>query len=146
MERKRKHTLADVRKVMRELDKKTGKSYASLPMRVSKRMTRALATSVYTYSYNRINGIQFNFRAHSFKFSYFFLNSELTEREFKLVLIHEYLHQYTNETEDKDCMHNNKFKANCKKFGVEEVGGVYCSKEIGNAFAEAKSLYKKGLL
>ena len=50
MERKiikaRKHTVEDVRKVLKELDKKANTDYASLPIRVSKKMTRALGGAV----------------------------------------------------------------------------------------------------
>ena len=92
---KRTHTMEDVKKIMRDLDKKTGKNYAKLPMKTNKRMTRALASSITCIL--RRNGEIVKVEADSFKFSYFFLNAMLTDKDFSDVVIHEYSHLYTNE-------------------------------------------------
>ena len=143
MERKiikaRKHTVEDVRKVLKELDKKANTNYASLPIRVSARMTRALGGAVCRITRYRMRQ---KVEALEFKFSRFFLDAYLTESDFESIVTHEFLHLYTNVKYQENCNHDKRFKDACKKFGYANMGGYSCSREVGMAFVEAINTYK----
>ena len=141
---KRTHTIEDAKKIIRELDKKTGKSYAKLPMKSNKRMTRALAQSVFCIS--RRNGKIVKVEADSFKFSYFFLNAMLTDKDFSDIVIHEYSHLYVNEKYTDNCYHDYRYKNTCKELGVPHMGGYCCNDEVEEEFEKAIYLYKLGVL
>ena len=145
MERKiikaRKHTVEDVKKVLKDMDKKTGKSYASLPIRVSKKMTKALGSAVCQITINRITKKQ-KVEALEFKFSQFFLDAYLTEQDFQNIVQHEYSHLYANELHQEDVNHDKRYKAVCKQLGIEHMGGYSCSEVVGMAFTEAINTYK----
>ena len=145
MERKiikaRKHTVEDVRKVLKELDKKANTNYASLPIRVSKKMTRALGGAVCEITINRITKKQ-KVEALEFKFSQFFLDAYLTEQDFQDIVRHEYSHLYANELHQENVNHDKRYKAVCKQLGIEHMGGYTCSREVGMAFSEAIHTYK----
>ena len=145
MERKiikaRKHTVEDVKKILKDMDKKTGKSYANLPIHVSKRMTRALGGAVCQITINRITKKQ-KVEALEFKFSQFFLDAYLTEKDFQDIVRHEFLHLYTNVKYQENCNHDKRYKAECTKLGYGHMGGYTCSREVGMAFVEAINTYK----
>ena len=145
MERKiikaRKHTVEDVKKILKDMDKKTGKSYANLPIHVSKRMTRALGGAVCEITINRITKKQ-KVEALEFKFSQFFLDAYLTEQDFQDIVRHEYSHLYANELHQENVNHDKRYKAVCKQLGIEHMGGYTCSREVGMAFVEAINTYK----
>lgn len=143
MERKiikaRKHTVEDVKKVLKELDKKANTNYASLPIHVSKRMTRTLGGAIFRISRR---GIKTTVTALEFKFSRFFLDAYLSESEFESIVAHEFLHLYVNELHQENCNHDKRFKDACKKFGYANMGGYTCSKEVSRAFIDAIHTYK----
>ena len=145
MERKiikaRKHTVEDVKKILKDMDKKTGKSYANLPIHVSKRMTRALGGSVCEITINRITKKQ-KVEALEFKFSRFFLDAYLSDSEFESIVAHEFLHLYTNVKYQENCNHDKRYKAECTKLGYGHMGGYTCSEVVGMAFVEAINTYK----
>ena len=145
MERKiikaRKHTVEDVRKVLKELDKKANTNYASLPIKVSARMTRALGGAVCEITINRITKKQ-KVEALEFKFSRFFLDAYLSDSEFESIVAHEFLHLYTNVKYQENCNHDKRYKAECTKLGYGHMGGYTCSREVGMAFSEAIHTYK----
>ena len=145
MERKiikaRKHTVEDVRKVLKELDKKANTNYASLPIKVSARMIRALGGAVCQITTNRITKKQ-KVEALEFKFSRFFLDAYLSDSEFESIVAHEFLHLYTNVKHQENCNHDKRYKAECTKLGYGHMGGYTCSNEVGMAFVEAINTYK----
>ena len=141
---KRTHTIEDVKRIIENMDKKTGKSYAKLPMKSNKRMTRALAQSIVCIS--RRNGKIVKVEADSFKFSYFFLNAMLTDKDFSDIVIHEYSHLYTNEKYIDNCHHDYRYKNTCKELGIPHMGGYRCNDEVGEEFEKAICLYKLGVL
>ena len=141
---KRTHTIEDAKKIIRELDKKTGKNYAKLPMKTDKRMTRALASTC--FGVLRCNGKVVEIEPDSFSFSYFFLNATLTDKDFSDVVIHEYSHLYANEKYTDNCHHDKRYKDTCKELGIPNMGGCYCEDEIGDEIDEAIRLYKLGIL
>ena len=145
MERKiikaRKHTVEDVKKVLKELDKKANTNYASLPIKVSARMTRALGGAVCEITINRITKKQ-KVEALEFKFSRFFLDAYLSDSEFESIVAHEFLHLYTNVKYQENCNHDKRYKAECTKLGYGHMGGYTCSREVGIAFTEAIHTYK----
>ena len=145
MERKiiktRKHTVEDVKKILKSMDKKTGKNYASLPIRVSKKMTRALGGAVCQITINRITKKQ-KVEALEFKFSQFFLDAYLSEPDFESIIAHEFLHLYTNVKYQENCNHDKRYKAECTKLGYGHMGGYTCSQQVGIAFVEAINTYK----
>ena len=137
---RRAHTLEEVKNVIRKLDKVTGKKYSRLPMLVDKRMTKCLAYALTEFGSK--NGKILRVKAVSFKFSYHFLNADLTDEQFESIILHEYLHQYTNELYLDDCKHDYRFKRTCREFGHPELGYAVCDREIGRAFDFAKLCYK----
>lgn len=137
---RRAHTLEEVKNVIRKLDKVTGKKYSRLPMLVDKRMTRSLAYAVTQFGIK--NGEIVRVKAVSFKFSYHFLNADLTDEQFEGTILHEYLHQYTNESYLDNCQHDYRFKRTCREFGYPELGSAVCDREIGRAFDFAILCYK----
>ena len=145
MERKiikaRKHTVEDVRKVLKELDKKANTNYANLPIRVSKKMTKALGGAVCEITINRITKKQ-KVEALEFKFSRFFLDAYLSDSEFESIVAHEFLHLYTNVKYQENCNHDKRYKAECTKLGYGHMGGYTCSQQVGIAFTEAINTYK----
>ena len=145
MERKiikaRKHTVEDVKKILKSMDKKTGKNYASLPIRVSKKMTRALGGAVCQITINRITMKQ-KVEALEFKFSRFFLDAYLSDQDFSDIVLHEYSHLYANELHQENVNHDKRYKAVCRQLGIEHMGGYTCSQQVGMAFTEAINTYK----
>ena len=137
----RKHTVEDVKKVLKELDKKANTNYASLPIKVSARMTRALGGAVCEITINRITKKQ-KVEALEFKFSRFFLDAYLSDSEFESIVAHEFLHLYTNVKHQENCNHDKRYKAECTKLGYGHMGGYTCSNEVGMAFVEAINTYK----
>ena len=137
---RRAHTLEEVKNVIRKLDKVTGKKYSRLPMLVDKRMTRSLAYAVTRFDSK--NGKILIAKAVSFKFSYHFLNADLTDEQFEGTILHEYLHLYTNELYLDNCQHDYRFKRTCREFGHPELGSAVCDREIGRAFDFAILCYK----
>ena len=145
MERKiikaRKHTVEDVKKILKKLDKKANTNYASLPIKVSARMTRALGGAVCEITINRITKKQ-KVEALEFKFSRFFLDAYLSESDFESIVAHEFLHLYTNVKYQENCNHDKRYKAECTKLGYGHMGGYTCSQQVGMAFTEAINTYK----
>ena len=143
MERKiikaRKHTVEDVRKVLKELDKKANTNYASLPIHVSKRMTRALGGAVCQITRYRMGQ---KVEALEFKFSQFFLDAYLSESDFESIIAHEFLHLYTNVKYQENCNHDKRYKTECTKLGYGHMGGYTCSQEVGTAFVKAINTYR----
>ena len=143
MERKiikaRKHTVEDVRKVLKELDKKANTNYASLPIKVSARMTKALGGAVCRITRYRMRQ---KVEALEFKFSRFFLDAYLSESEFESIVAHEFLHLYTNVKYQENCNHDKRYKTECTKLGYGHMGGYTCSEAVGMAFTEAIHSYK----
>ena len=143
MERKiikaRKHTVEDVRKILKSMDKKTGKSYANLPIKVSARMTRALGGAVCQITRCRMKQ---KVEALEFKFSRFFLDAYLSDQDFSDIVLHEYSHLYANELHQENVNHDKRYKAVCKQLGIEHMGGYTCSQEVGTAFVKAINTYR----
>ena len=143
MERKiikaRKHTVEDVRKILKSMDKKTGKSYANLPIKVSARMTRALGGAVCQITRYRMKQ---KVEALEFKFSRFFLDAYLSDQDFSDIVLHEYSHLYANELHQENVNHDKRYKAVCKQLGIEHMGGYTCSQEVGTAFVKAINTYR----
>ena len=145
MERKiikaRKHTVEDVKRIIKEMDKKVGKNYSRLPIKTSRKMTRALGGAVCRITINRITKKQ-KVEALEFKFSQFFLDAYLTEQDFQDIVQHEYSHLYANELHQENCNHDRRYKAVCKSLGIEHMGGYTCNPQVGMAFQEAINTYK----
>lgn len=135
----RKHTVDDVKRVLKEMDKIAYTNYSTLPIKTSARMTRALGGAIFRISRR---GIKTTVTALEFKFSRFFLDAYLTDKDFKDVVVHEWMHLYVNELHQENCHHDKRFKDACKKFGYANMGGYTCSEEVGEAFAEAIDTYK----
>ena len=143
MERKiiktRKHTVEDVKKILKSMDKKTGKSYANLPIKVSARMTRALGGAVCQITRYRMRQ---KVEALEFKFSQFFLDAYLSESDFESIIAHEFLHLYTHVKYQENCNHDKRYKTECTKLGYGHMGGYTCSQEVGTAFVKAINTYR----
>ena len=135
----KKHTVNDVKRILKEMDKIANTNYSTLPIKTSARMTRALGGAVC-----RITrcGMRTSVRALEFKFSRFFLDAYLTDKDFKDIVAHEWMHLYVNELYQENCNHDKRFKDACKKFGYANMGGYTCSEEVGMAFSEAIHTYK----
>lgn len=133
----RKHNVEDIRKILEEMDNKGLSYFSKLPIKISKRMTRSLGSAV--------SKVQWDIRTREivkvtpleFKFSQYLLDAQLTDQQFKDIIVHEWTHLYANNKYQDDCGHDFRYKAECKKLGYDYVGGMYCSKEIGRAFTSA---------
>lgn len=144
MEIKRMHTIEDVKRIIRDMDERTGKNYIELPMRVDKGMTSTLGSAFTGVS--KRNGEIVAVKADSFAFSYFLLKAKLTDKDFSDVIIHEYSHLYTNEKYKDHCHHDYRYKNTCKELGIPHMSEYRCSIEIGREFDKAIHLYKLGML
>ena len=135
----KKHTVNDVKRVLKEMDKIANTNYSILPIKTSARMTRALGGAIFRISRR---GIKTTVRALEFKFSRFFLDAYLTDKDFKDIVVHEWMHLYVNELHQENCNHDKRFKDACKKFGYANMGGYTCNKEVSRAFVDAINTYK----
>ena len=135
----KKHTVNDVRRILEEMDKIANTNYSALPIKTSASMTKALGKAFFRIS--RCD-MRTSVRAVEFKFSRFFLDAYLTDKDFKDIVVHEWMHLYVNELHQENCNHDERFKDACKKFGYAKMGGYSCSKEVGMAFVEAINTYK----
>lgn len=138
----KKHTVGDVKKILREMDKKMGTDFAKLEVKVSKRMTRALGSAVCGVKYDRFTNKITKITPLQFKFSYFFLNAMLTDDQFRQIVVHEWTHLYANNLHQDNVGHDSRYKKACKDIGYKEISGMYCDREIGWAFRKAISNYK----
>lgn len=141
---KREHTIEDIKRIIKNIDERTGKNYAKLPMRIDKRMTSSLGGA--RTGISRCNGEVVGIKADSFVFSYFLLSAKLTDKDFTDIIMHEYSHLYTNEKYQDLCGHDYRYKYTCEEFGISHMSGDTCNTEIGHEFDEAIRLYKLGIL
>ena len=135
----KKHTVNDVKRILKEMDKIANTNYSTLPIKTSARMTRALGGAVCQITRR---GIKTTVRALEFKFSRFFLYAYLSESDFESIIAHEFLHLYTNVKYQENCNHDKRYKAECTKLGYGHMGGYTCSQQVGMAFVEAINTYK----
>ena len=135
----KKHTVNDVKRILKEMDKIANTNYSALPIKTSARMTRMLGGAVCQITRR---GIKTTVRALEFKFSRFFLDAYLTDKDFKDIVVHEWMHWYVNELHQENCNHDKRYKAECTKLGYGHTGGYTCSREVGIAFSEAINTYK----
>ncbi len=135
----RKHTVNDVKRILEEMDRIANTNYSRLPIKTSARMTRALGGAVCKISER---GFETKVKGLEFKFSKFFLDANLTDKDFEDIVVHEWMHIYVNELHQDDCNHDKRFKDACRKFGYANMGGYTCSKEISVAFTDAIKIYK----
>ena len=135
----KKHTVNDVKRILEEMDKKANTNYSALPIKTSARMTRALGGASCRISRH---GFETKVKGLEFKFSKFFLDANLTDKDFKDIVVHEWMHIYVNELHQDNCNHDKRFKDACRKFGYANMEGCTCSEEVCAAFIDAIYAYK----
>lgn len=101
----------DIRKVLLGAGKKHKHSAKDIPIIISSRMTRTMASFNFIQSKNGI-------KAHSFKFSKNLLDGNFKESVVENVILHEYAHFYINTKTNKDQKHGELFKDTCKMIGI----------------------------
>ena len=100
-----------IKDFLKTLGEKYKLSCINIPVRISKRMTRALG--LYVYKKNTLQPVEFVFSAY-------LLDGSYSEKEVMQVITHEFCHYYTDTIEGKPCKHNNKFKRNCILMGITD--------------------------
>lgn len=115
----------DVKKTLEEISESMGVSVQGIPITISKRMTSCKGECLQLFkneSYMRTTG---------FKFSYYLLDGRYDEETVREVIVHEYIHHYTNSIEGVACGHNVAFKRNCLKAGISPETYFTKSQEEG---------------
>ena len=139
---RKQHTLEDVKKIIKELDKKTNMQFSKIEIKVSKRMTSTIAYA--SMHISRKKGVIEKIEPVNFTFSYYILQAMLTKEQFEAIVIHEYAHLLTNIKNKKDCCHNKLFVDECLSLGLKETQATpYCEIETYFAFSDSIKKYKK---
>lgn len=85
------------------------------PVVISNRMTRAWGKYYY-----RVNKKTKEIELVKFQFANRLVSGAYKEEDIDNCIKHELIHWYTDITEGKPCHHNQKWKENCKRFGIKE--------------------------
>ena len=108
-------SIEDVRKVLDEISEKMGVDCSDIPIKLSGRMKRTMG--VCNFERRIVNGKK-QVYCLNITLAKALLNGDYSEEDVKTVIIHEYVHLYTNLTENQIYGHNNIFKDNCRKAGI----------------------------
>ena len=104
-------SLADIKKVFKEISQKMNMDCTNITIDISGRMTRCRGR--YTYKRIDLTPIKFTFAKNLLDGSY---NYETV----KQVIIHEYCHFYTDSKYNYACGHDSRFKMICRKAGISD--------------------------
>ena len=124
----KKHDISYIRKIMDELDRKTGNDTSDIPVKIVPNNKKYLACYKY-WSNNR--------NPESFEFTYDIVN--IDDQSLIDTIKHEYAH-YIQSTviKSKRCGHNQQFKNICKELGTDNYG-EYCNDSIMTALKEMRN-------
>lgn len=103
----------DIKKVLFDVGAKFNFIPNDIPIIISERMTKTMA------SFNFIENKK-GIKAHSFKFSRNLLCGKYKESVVKNVILHEYAHFYVNVKTNKDQKHGKLFKEICRMIGISD--------------------------
>lgn len=114
----------DIEVVIKEISEKMGLDATKIPIEISSRMKKCKGQFVF----RRIRNPK-SIYPLKFKFANVLLSGNYDEDVVKEVIIHEYIHFYTNSIYRENCKHDYRFKANCRKAGISDstyftAGGV----------------------
>lgn len=107
----------DIRIVLNEISKKMGVDCSDVPVVINNNLKR-LKGRCWTKKVN-IDG-KTKIIGTKIELAGLLTNGSYAEKDVVYTIIHEYVHLYTNVTENKQCGHNKKFKQNCIKAGIVE--------------------------
>lgn len=124
----KKHDISYIRKIMNELDRKTGNDTSDIPVKIVPNNKKYLACYKY-WSNNR--------NPESFEFTYDIVN--IDDQSLIDTIKHEYAH-YIQSTviKSKRCGHNQQFKNICKELGTDNYGEC-CTDSIMTALKEMRN-------
>lgn len=109
--------LEDVREVLDEISKKMGVDCSDIPVLINSRFKRTKGRC--TTNKKKIDG-KLKVVGVKIEIAECLLNGSYKEEDVRHVIIHEYIHLYTNVTENAYCGHDYRFKQNCVKAGICE--------------------------
>ncbi|MGG7130849.1 SprT-like domain-containing protein [Clostridium perfringens] len=114
----------DIEVVIKEISEKMGLDATKIPIEISSKMKRRKGQFMFVCikTPKSIHPLKF-------KFSNILLDGNYEEDVVREVIIHEYVHFYTNTINKKNCYHDYRFKLNCRKAGISDstyftAGGV----------------------
>ena len=124
----KKHDISYIRKIMNELDKKTGNNTSDIPVKIVPNNKKYLACYKYWHNDRKPN---------SFEFTYDIVN--IDDQSLIDTIKHEYAH-YIQSTviQSKRCGHNQQFKNICKELGTDNYG-EYCTDSIMESLKEMRN-------
>lgn len=112
MSKYKEWTIEDIKLVFDNISKKMGLGINDIPIKINKRLKKKVAY----YEMVLENGI---IKPKAFVFSSFILSGLYPEQIVETVIIHEYIHYYTNTKNNKRCKHNKEFEQNCILAGIK---------------------------
>ena len=104
-------TEEDVRNVLFLISNRAGLSCEDVPIRISSKMKSTYGAFVYKKAFGKIIPLEF-------KFSIKLLSGDYDDEIVISTIEHEYIHYLTNMTDNIDHGHDEAFKINCFRLGV----------------------------
>lgn len=124
----KKHDISYIRKIMDELDIKTGNNTSDIPVKIVPNNEKYLACYKY-FNKNR--------KPDSFEFTEDIVN--IDDQSLIDTIKHEYAHYIQSSViKSKRCGHNQQFKNICKQLGTDNYG-AYCTDNIMTALKEMRN-------
>ena len=124
----RNHDVLYIRKIMNELDRKTGNNTSDIPVKIVPNNKKYLAC--YKYWHN-------DRKPDSFEFTEDIVN--IDDQSLIDTIKHEYAHYIQSSViKSKRCGHNQQFKNICEKLGTNNYG-KYCNDSIMTSLKEMRS-------
>lgn len=110
-------SIEDIREVLDEISLKMGVDCSNIPIEINSRFKRTKGRC--TTTKQKIDG-KIKVVGVKIELAKDLINGLYKEEDVRHVIIHEYIHLYTNVTENEYCGHDIRFKLNCKKAGICE--------------------------
>lgn len=107
------YNVEDIKRILGDFSKKAGKRADLIPIIISSRMKKSLASFTFKMEKGLVKPI-------AFKFSLKLLSGDFKEEDVINTVGHEYAHFYVNTRDNVNHGHNRVFKDFCKKIGVPE--------------------------
>lgn len=109
--------IKDIRLVLNEVSEKMGLDCSNIPVFINKRLKTCKGKFIKDIQV--VNGKK-KFSNMRFQIAANLLTGNYKEENVREVIIHEYIHYYTDVTENESCYHDHRFKYNCRKAGISD--------------------------
>ena len=109
-------TVEDVKEVLDEMKDMCGLDWRGLEIKINGRLT-----SAYGYFHARFDKKGKLIEPISIHIAKRLTLGDVPEEEVKKVIQHEYMHYYSDTTENINCGHGKLFKAHCSEFGLSNI-------------------------